>query len=290
MVVAQVPPGDPATALDDLRAELDNLTAEFPAARLVVYPEYHTCRVHGNADERRRRYEAIAEPLNGPRVQELRDIAKAANIWLMPGTVAERGADRRIYNTALAITPDGDLAAAYRKIFPWRPFEPFTPGDRFVVFDLPGVGRIGMAVCYDLWFPEVARQLAWLGADLLVYQSQTSTSDWAQQLVLARATAIHNQVYVVSANAAAPPGTGRSVIVDPEGLVRAEAPSQSDAYITDVLDFNAVTRVRAHGTAGVNRMWCQFRPGDPVLHLPMYDGSFPSGPDPSVPPASDPWI
>lgn len=75
----------------------------------------------------------------------------------MPGTVAERGADRRIYNTALAITPDGDLAAAYRKIFPWRPFEPFTPGGRFVVFDLPGVGRIGMAVCYDLWFPEVAR-------------------------------------------------------------------------------------------------------------------------------------
>lgn len=154
MVVAQVPPGDPATALDDLRAELDNLTAEFPAARLVVYPEYHTCRVHGNADERRRRYEAIAEPLNGPRVQELRDIAKAANIWLMPGTVAERGADRRIYNTALAITPDGDLAAAYRKIFPWRPFEPFTPGDRFVVFDLPGVGALAWLSAMTCGFPR----------------------------------------------------------------------------------------------------------------------------------------
>jgi predicted amidohydrolase len=80
-----------------------------------------------------------------------------------------------------------------------------------------------LAICYDIWCPEVARQLAGLGAEFIVAPTQTTTCDREQELILIRAAAIANQVFLVSANAAAPIGTGRSLIVDPEGRVRAQA-------------------------------------------------------------------
>ena len=186
----------------------------------------------------------------------------------------ERGEDGGLYNTAVVIQPDGELAASYRKIFPWRPFEPFKPGDRFVVFDLPGAGRIGLGICYDIWYPEVARQLAWLGAEVILFPAQTSTCDRAQELVLARAAAIANQTFVVSVNAAAPVGTGQSIVVDPEGLVRTQAPSEApDDPHRRASTSTTWTRVRTYGTCGLNRLWSQFRPGDAVLDLPAYGGS-----------------
>ena len=155
------------------------------------------------------------------------------------------------------IAPDGKLAASYRKIFPWRPFECFTPGDRFVVCDVPAVGRIGLAVCYDIWYPEVSRQLAWMGAEVIIFPAQTSTCDRAQELILARANAITNQVFVVSVNAAAPVGTGQSIVVDPEGLVRTQASGEVPTTLTDVIDLDEVDRVRTYGTCGLNRLWSQ---------------------------------
>jgi predicted amidohydrolase len=269
----QAPPRSPESAADELREELTGLLADFPATRLVVYPEYNTCAVEGDPAQRREAYEALAEPLDGPRVTGLRAIARDAGVWLLPGTVPERGEDGGLYNTAVVIDPQGEVAASYRKIFPWRPFEPFKPGDRFVVFDLPGAGRIGLGICYDVWYPEVARQLAWLGAEAIIFPAQTSTCDRAQELVLARAAAIANQTFVVSVNAAAPVGTGQSIVVDPEGLVRTQAPSEAPAILTDVIDLDEVERVRTYGTCGLNRLWSQFRPDDAVLELPAYGGS-----------------
>ncbi|MBX6384205.1 MAG: carbon-nitrogen hydrolase family protein, partial [Microbispora sp.] len=148
--------------------------------------------------------------------------------------------------------------------------------DRFVVADLPGVGRIGLSVCYDAWFPEVARHLAWLGAEVIVNPVMTTTADRAQELVLARANAIANQVFVVSVNTAAPVGTGRSLVADPEGRVRVEA-GEAATVLTDVIDLDDVTRVRRHGTAGLNRVWSQFTDADPPLELPLYQGRIDPG-------------
>ena len=273
LLLLQAPPRSPATAADELREELTGLLADFPATKLVVYPEYNVCAVSGTPDERREAYEALAEPIDGPRVAGLQAIARDAGVWLLPGTVPERGDDGGLYNTAIVIDPQGNVAASYRKIFPWRPFEPFKPGDRFVVFDLPDVGRVGLGICYDIWYPEVARQLAWLGAEVLIYPAQTSTCDRTQELVLARATAIVNQAFIMSVNAAAPVGTGQSILVDPEGLVRVQAPSEAPVVLTDVIDLDEVTRVRTYGTCGLDRMWSQFRAGDAVLDLPAYAGS-----------------
>ena len=152
--------------------------------------------------------------------------------------------------------PTGELVARYRKVFPWQPHETTAPGDAFVTFDIPEVGRIGLSICYDGSFPETCRQLAWLGAEVVLQPSLTTTSDRNQEIVLARANAIFNQLYVVSLNAGSPAGLGRSLIADPEGLVRLQA-GDGEEVLTDVLDLDAVTRVREYGTAGVSRLWEQ---------------------------------
>ena len=187
------------------------------------------------------------------------------------GTFFELGEDGGVYNTAVLLSPAGELVAHYRKIFPWRPYESCRPGGEFVVADLPGRGRIGLSICYDTWFPEVSRHLAWMGTEVILTPTLTPTSDRPQELVLTRANAIANQVYVVSVNGAAPYGTGRSLVVDPEGLVRHQA-GEGATVISDVLDLDAVTRVRRFDTAGLNRVWDQFRSTDATLRLPLYDG------------------
>ena len=272
LLLVQAPARSPEGAADELYEEVTGLLAEFPATQMVVCPEFHLCGVSGGPDERRRDYEALAEPLDGPRTQRLREIARQAGVWLVPGTVPERGDDGGLYNSTLVLSPQGEIAASYRKTFPWRPSEPFRPGNRFVVFDVPGVGRIGLHIGYDMWYPEVARQLAWMGAEALVHVSQTP-HDRTPELVLARASAIANQVFVVSVNAAAPVGTGRSIVVDPEGIVRTQAPSEAAIVLADVIDLDQVARVRTYGTCGLDRIWSQFRPGDAKIELPVYQGA-----------------
>ena len=146
-----------------------------------------------------------------PLTDALSALAAEHRVWLVPGTVFERAADGRIHNTALAFSPEGELVARYRKVFPWQPHEECAPGDRFVTFDIPDVGRIGLAICYDGNFPEAFRQLAWMGAEVVLQPTLTTTSDRAAELVLARANAIVNQLYVVNLNASDPAGLGRSL-------------------------------------------------------------------------------
>lgn len=256
----------------ELEVYMSDFGARFEQPRMVVYPEFYLCGATGTPEQRRAQLEATAEPIDGPRNRHLARIARNLGIWLLPGTVCERGEDGHLYNTAPVYSPHGERVAAYRKCFPWRPYEPFRPGNRFEVFEIPGVGRVGLAICYDIWFPEVVRQLAWLGAEVIVNQAATSTCDRSQEQVLVQANAIFNQVYVVSANAATPAGEGRSLVVDPEGHIRAQMPGATAGVLTDVLNLDEVARVRTFGTAGVNRMWSQFQAGDPILELPMYEG------------------
>lgn len=246
---------------------VQGLKSAFPQVELVVYPELHLF----DAPLDRASLLESAEPLSGPRIKALSELAGDLGIWLIPGSVCERGPDGQLFNTAVALSPIGKLATWYRKIFPWRPYEPFEPGDRFVVFDLEGIGKAGFSICYDAWFPEVTRHLAWMGAEVIFNLVKTTTCDRAQEVVLARANAIMNQVFMVSVNCAGPLGTGQSLIVDPEGLVRA-ASGTEQTVLTDVLDLEHVPRVRRYGTVGLTRPWDQFQPGDTPLPLPLYGG------------------
>ena len=262
---------DPAATLALFGERLAGVRAVVPGVDLVLAPELHLSGQPGLLEEQSGYPDEVAVQVPGPLTDAISVLAREHRVWLVPGTVFERADDGQIHNTALAFSPAGELVARYRKVFPWQPHEECAPGDRFVTFDIPDVGRIGLAICYDGNFPEVFRQLAWMGAELILQPTLTTTSDRAAELVLARANAIVNQLYVVNLNASDPAGLGRSVVVDPEGIVRVEA-GAGEELITDVIDLDAVTRVRDHGLAGVSRMWDQLMRTGPQIELPVYGG------------------
>jgi formamidase len=247
--------GDPDATLRLLGERVRRVRGVVPHVQLVMFPELHLPALPPPL-EPHEDPATLAVEVPGPLTDELGQIARANSVWLVPGSIYERGDDGRVHNTALVLSPDGELVASYRKVFPWQPHETSDPGDRFVTFDVPDVGRLGLSICYDGSFPETCRELAWMGAEAVLQVSLTTTSDRPQELVMARANAIFNQLYVVSLNAGSPAGLGRSVIVDPEGLVRLQA-GDGEELLTDVLDLDAVTRVREYGTAGVSRLWDQ---------------------------------
>lgn len=215
--------------------------------------------------------EEVAEPIPGPMTDRICALAKATGLWLVPGSLYERDADH-IYNTAIAVSPEGEIVARYRKVFPWQPYEKTTPGSEFVVFTIPGKGRIGLAICYDGSFPETARQLAWLGAEVMLQPTLTTTRDREMELICARANSWTNQLYTVNLNGADPCGVGASVIVDPEGVIRQQA-GAGEEILVDTLDLDAVTKVRTYGTFGLNRPWDQLARHGSDVRLPMYGSS-----------------
>lgn len=272
LIAAQARPrliGEPVSAFAD---EVKEALEAQPHSKLVVFPELHLFGDENPDLQRTEMLQASAEPLAGPRVKELKQLAKDLNIWLVPGSVCERGPEGQLFNTQLVLSPEGELAGYYRKIFPWRPFEPYDPGDRFTTVDLPGIGRVGLNICYDAWYPEVSRQLAWMGADVILNVVKTTTPDRKQELILAKANAIVNQVFMVSVNCAGPTGQGKSIIVDPEGNTLIEATDEKPQLLSAELDLAAVERVRTHGTENLNRPWSQFREGEPAVQLSVYQG------------------
>ena len=164
----------------------------------------------------------LAVDIPGELTERLGALARETGLWLIPGSVYERTADG-VANTAVVLSPAGELVASYRKCFPWQPYETTDPGTQTVCFDIDGVGRFGLAICHDGAFPEVFRSLAWQGAEAIFQVTLTGTSDRDIETVVVRANANVNQVAVVNVNAAAPVGNGRSLVVDPEGAVRYEA-------------------------------------------------------------------
>ncbi|MBX5442784.1 MAG: carbon-nitrogen hydrolase family protein [Solirubrobacteraceae bacterium] len=222
-------------------------------ARLVVLPEKWL--VLGPPGDLR----AGAQPLDGPAVQWARDTARELRIDLVAGSISERvdGADR-LRNTSLHVGPDGEVKAVYRKIHmfdvvvdgrEYRESKDEEPGDEIVTSaTADGVG-LGLSICYDLRFPELYRALARRGARILVvpaaFTLATTRDHWE---VLVRARAIEQQAFVIAANqiGAHPGGMrsgGRSLIVDPWGVVLATAPDRVGHVVAD-LDLDAQERIR----------------------------------------------
>jgi formamidase len=267
---------DPGATLEKFAREVRYLSNSFPAIDLYVFPELYLSAVGSPEDDRPTGYaERVAETIPGPLTDRVRSIASEAGKWIVAGSIYERDG-AAIHNTAIVASPSGELAATYRKLFPWMPYELTVPGESFTTFDIPEVGRFGLAICYDGWVPEIPRTLAWLGAEVILQPTLTLTIDREQEVVLARANAIANQVFVVNPNAGGLFGAGRSVIVDPEGRVLAMGGS-GEEFLTQVIDLDTVSTTREFGTAGLNPLWKQLRDAPPPLIGPYRDG-FAAGP------------
>ena len=264
-------PGDPAGTLEQFERHVRALRSTFDGLQLVVAPELHLMALTSLVNAAGLPTdEELAVDVPGELTERLGALARETELWLIPGSVFER-VDGGVANTALVLSPAGELVASYRKCFPWQPYETSRPGTRTVCFDIDGIGRFGLAICHDGAFPEIFRSLAWQGAEAIFQLVLTETSDREAETVVARASAIMNQVAVVNVNAAAPIGNGRSLVIDPEGAVRYEA-GVSEEVLTAVLDLDQVERVRKRGSFGINRLWDEMDRVGPGLELPLYGG------------------
>jgi predicted amidohydrolase len=203
-------------------------------ARLIGLPENFA---YMGPEEGRR---AGAEPLEGPTVKALCEVARRRGVYVLAGSIAEKVDDPgKTANTSVLIADDGRVAAAYRKIHlfdvsipdgaRYAESEVVVPGDKVVIAPTP-LGRIGLTVCYDLRFPELYRKLAALGAEVITIPAAftlfTGKDHWE---VLLRARAIENLAYVmapaqVGRHSASRQTFGNAMIVDPWGVVLARCP------------------------------------------------------------------
>jgi deaminated glutathione amidase len=191
----------------------------------------------------------------------LAGVARERRMWVLGGSIQERD-DDRIYNTSPLFDRTGEMVARYRKIHlfdvdlegqpPFRESATFTAGRELVTHPLEDL-RVGVAICYDLRFPELFRGLMALGAELLVlpaqFQHQTGTAHWE---VLLRARAIENQCFVAAAAQWGGFGSseeprrsyGRSMIVGPWGDILVEAPEEGSGVWFADLDASELRGVR----------------------------------------------
>lgn len=237
--------------------EIRKVRARYPWVKMVVLGELASF----GADP------ANARELPADVVPFYAELARETSLWLVPGSVYEREEDE-VYNTALVFNPAGDLVGSYRKMFPFCPYEKgVRAGEEFLVFDVPGVARFGLSICYDQWFPETTRNLAWLGAEVILCPTMTNTIDRELELCLARANAISNQCYFFNINVAGELGNGRSIVVDPEGQVIHEA-GERDEIIPVEVDLARLRRVRRRGVLSLGQTLKSFR--DSTVEFPAY--------------------
>jgi predicted amidohydrolase len=224
-------------------------------AELVVLPE--KWNVLGTAEQ----MAAAAEPLDGPSITWARETARELHFDLIAGSILERSPDGdggKSANTSVHVGPDGELRAVYRKIHlfdvevdgvVYAESAHEEPGDAIVVSQCEDGVCLGMSICYDVRFPELYRELALRGAEVIAIPSAftlaTTRDHWE---VLVRARAIENECFVIAPNQIGthPPQNrsgGRSLIVDPWGLVLATAPDSQAAIVAE-LDLELLRDVR----------------------------------------------
>ena len=237
-------------------------------ARLIVLPEKWLAL--GSEEEQL----AAAQPLDGEAVQWVCALARELGVDLVAGSILERvPGQEKLANTSVHVGSRGEVRAVYRKLHMfdvevggrvYKESEIEQPGDEIVVSETADGVELGLSVCYDLRFPELFRILAVRGARTIAlpaaFTLATTRDHWE---VLVRARAIENQTFMIAANqVGAHPGGmhsgGRSMIVDPWGVVLAQAPDRECHIVAD-LDFDQQREIRGRLPALANRRASAYR-------------------------------
>ncbi len=273
-VQMRVVPWDSPATLDRMAELIEAVKSMFPWIDLICFPELCPTGVYSfsTPPPGANRYDT-AQAIPGPMTARFGEMARCHRVWLLPGSMFELDGGA-IYNTAVVLSPEGELVARYRKMFPWRPWEKTQAGSEYCVFDVPGIGCFGLAICYDGWFPEFIRTLVWMGAEVILHPALTTTADRDAEVIIEQAQAIFNQCYMVDVNGIGSMGGGRSLIVDPNGQVMQQAGNHEE-ILTQVVDLDLVRHVREYGTLGLNQLLKQLRdfPG----RFPPYQEGFAQG-------------
>jgi predicted amidohydrolase len=241
------------------RVRLAMAEAAAASADLAVFPEATQVRFGSDLA-------AAAEPLDGPFCSGLAAAAKDTGVSLVAG-VFEPAVDGRVYNTAVVYDGSGELVTSYRKLHLFDAFgqhesDSVAPGSALVTYPFGGV-TVGLQICYDLRFPELSRALAVRGASLLVIPAAWAAGLFKEEhwITLVRARAIENTVWVAAVGQVPDPdetthrhlgGVGRSVLVDPFGVVRTDLGPAPRVVVSEV-DPELIDQVRATVPSLANR-------------------------------------
>lgn len=205
-------------------AWMDRAMAAYPETDLIIFPE---CGIQGghpcpNAD--------VPFPIPGPQTKVLQEKCREKKVWAEFNFLEQ--SDGRVYNTSVIVDDCGEIALKYRKVNPFVPVEGNYPGSKFSVCKGPKGAVFGLMICYDGDFPEVGRELAYMGANVLIRPTSYMDPYSIPWEFTNRARAYENTAYVLACNRC---GTGalftcfgNSVAVDYDGRVLAQAPASGE--------------------------------------------------------------
>ncbi|MDZ4716174.1 MAG: carbon-nitrogen hydrolase family protein [Cytophagales bacterium] len=244
-----------------MKHKIDVMMSVYPWVQMIVFSELS---VYGPLTIHAREFPNEVE-------NEFCAIAKHYGIWLIPGSMF-RKQEHTIYNTATVINPQGEVVGRYNKMFPFYPYEVgVTGGNEFLIFDVPKVGRFGITICYDMWFPETSRTLAVNGVEVILHPTLTATIDRDIELALVQATAATNQCFIFDINGLGDGGSGRSLVCGPDGRVLHQA-STGEELIPIEVDMERVARSREMGILRLGQPLKSFR--DRTVRFGIYqDGA-----------------
>lgn len=263
---------DLESGLRTIEQSVEALMSGYVRPELIVGVEFGICK---------------SEPIfaEDEAIRFLGELAGRHGIYFIPGTFAEKSKELpegAFYNTCPVFGPDGTLIDLYRKKAPFRPGEQSTPSgdDHYCVFEIEEKKiKVGVQICYDQFFPEIARTLTLKGAELIVCPALDPFEYRHIPEILPRARALENELYYIwtcgTGQAGAGTCCGGSVIVDPEGEILFKCP-EIPALVTKTLDFDQVILKRAYGRDQHLNSLRSFNIGYPyggrVGEAPVYEG------------------
>ena len=240
--------GDRAANLEKMSAYVEQIMAEKPGTNLIVFPELMTSGYEGTPEM----FQELAETLpNGESMQVMGALAKKHHVHIIYG-LPERDPVLTdvLYNAAVLINSDGIAVGTYRKVHPFADEKRWCrAGCEVPVFDTE-IGKIGIMICWDTGFPEIARGCALKGADLLVVSTNWEdpyADDWD---LITKARAFDNTLHLVAANRIGDDGKtlsffGHSKIMGPTGREIAALDERKEGYISAELDLSLTQKERA---------------------------------------------
>ena len=240
--------GDPKTNREKILATIR--AAAEREAQLVTFPE---CALTGYAFNSLDEAVPFAEGVDGPSAQAIAEVCSETNTYAVAGFIEEDNG--KFYNAAMLVGPNG-VVGSYRKVhLPFIGIDRFlNPGDRpFEVFDLP-FGKVGVNICYDISFPEPARALKLMGAELIVLITNWPTAAWRSPQFVANTRALENHLFYAAVDRIGVERgwefIGRSKVIDCNGDTLAEASADREELLVVSVELAEANNNRIVNVAG----------------------------------------
>lgn len=248
MVQLQLPvvatPDDLAAQVDRVVAMVGKARASYPALDLVVFPEYSLHGLSMSTDP------AIMCRVDGPEVVALRAACREQRIWGC-FSIMELNPGGNPYNTGFIVDDEGGMRLTYRKLHPWVPVEPWEPGNLGIpVCEGPNGSTLALIICHDGMFPEMARECAYKGADIMLRTAGYTAPIGHAWQITNQANAFCNLMVTASVCMSGTDGTfdsmGEAMIVDYDGHPLASGGSRPDEIVCAEVKPGAVAAARSH--------------------------------------------